>query len=93
MGRTSSDGSRSSPQFSGRRGGGGEGREGRNTAAGVGRGACQGRSGMVGPVDRPAGLAPAPTLVSAQGLVLTADKLTRATHVAGVLTRDHVTPL
>ena len=90
MGRTSSDGSRSSPQFSGRRGGGGEGR---NTAAGVGRGACQGRSGMVGPVDRSAGLAPAPTLVSAQGLVLTADKLTRATHVAGVLTRDHVTPL
>ena len=71
----------------------GEGREGRNTAAGVGRGACQGRSGMVGPVDRPAGLAPAPTLVSAQGLVLTADKLTRVTHVAGVLTRDHVTPL
>ena len=28
MGRTSSDGSRSSPQFSGRRGGGGEGRVG-----------------------------------------------------------------
>ena len=65
----------------------------------MGRGACHGHSGMVGPVDRPdrpAGLAPAPTLVSAQGLVLTrvdADKLTRATHVAGVLTRGHVTPL
>ena len=41
---------------------------------------------MVGPVDRPAGLAPAPTLVSAQGLVLTADKLTRVTHVVLVLT-------
>ena len=34
---------------------GGEEGEGRNTAAGVGRGTCQGRSGMVGPVDRPTG--------------------------------------
>ena len=35
--------------------GGGQGREGRNTAAGVGRGACHGHSGMVGPVDRQTG--------------------------------------